>query len=79
MHQRSEAGMTECLAGFLKCLRSPAIRNTVTFQHFLALIDRISAKLDLGETADAELAEVIALKPAIEAEMRILLGGISTQ
>jgi hypothetical protein len=59
---------------FLRLLRNDTIRETVTFQRFLSLIEIMARKLEAGEDASDEGAEMRALRPAIEMEMRALAG-----
>lgn len=65
---------SETIELFVRCLCNPTVRSTVTFQHFLTLIDKMSAKIKAGEQIEAETAEMIALRPAIEAEIELLAG-----
>jgi hypothetical protein len=66
----------------LACLRCPELEQSVTFQRFLALISMLHSRLEAGEDNTAEVAEMIALRPAIEAEMKAIFGqgtGAATQ
>ena len=58
----------EILAKFRACLRNPEVHDDLLFKNFLRLIDRLHAKLLLGENAARETAELLANAEAVRAE-----------
>ena len=58
----------EILAEFRACLRNPEANDDLLIQTFRHLIDRLHAKILLGENAARETAELLANAEVVRAE-----------